>query len=572
MIRKILSLFLCFLFLFSPFNVVWAQDLAKLQDNDESEFTGFDSEDSDVMMELVDFDYKDADLASVLRAIAASYDLNIISIAEIKGKISVNLKGVALKEALEALLMSKGYGYTRKGKIIYIISDPSVEAFDLVSTTFQLKNITAAEAENLIGNAVSSKGDIRVSSTTNSLVVTDYSKYIERISELLNQVDLAPIQVLIEAKIVDITSSDLEAIGVTYGGTYTTQGLLSGADSYQHLDTIEGATTLDQQSDSLDGGQFSLTSFGLKNLDVTATIDALVRDQKANILACPSIATLNGKEARIIIGDKYPYKEETQTTTGTTETTKFIDIGTTLRVTPQVSPDGWITMTVHPEVSSLHTALAAGPRITTREADATVRVKDGDTIVIGGLLKKTDDRTIDRVPILGYIPILGFFFSRRSKDVINKELAVFITPHIIKTNEERRITSMEGKEEIYVNIEGTGQRVMVNALFEQARNLEIGQGIESVRKDTETRVAEAVDMYNHIVSQFPDSDKADDALFKSAVLYYRHFQNYEMARKMFSRITEEYPRSPYVHKSNKMVVHLTKRIDKQNKQEVVKNE
>ena len=566
MVRKLLSLFLCFLFLFSPFNLGWTQDLAKLQDESEPLSIELQSENSDVMSEIVSFDYKDAELDSVLRAIATSYDLNIIPMQEIKGKINVSLKSITLEEALEAMLLSKGYAYTRKGNIMYVTSHPDAAAFDMISASFHLESITAAEAENLIGKAISSKGDIRINSSTNSLVVTDYSQQIDRVRELLGEIDIAPIQVLIEAKIVDITSSDLEAIGVTYGGTYTNQGLLHDrSDSYQHLDSVGGTVTMNEQSSSLTGGQFNLSSFGLKNLDATATIDALIRDQRANILASPSIATLNGKEARIIIGEKYPYTEQTQTTTGTTETTKFVDIGTTLRVTPQVSPNGWITMTVHPEVSSVSEALAAGPRITTREADTTVRVKDGDTIVIGGLLKKTDDRVIDRIPILGYIPIIGFLFSRRSKDVINKELAVFITPHIIKSGNERRVASIDGKEEVYVNIEGTGQRVMVNTLFEQARNLELSQGIESVRKDTETRMAEAIDMYNHISSQFPDSEKADDALFKSAMLYYKHFKNYEMSRKMFSKIAGEYSRSPYVHKSNKMIVHLDKIIAKRNK-------
>src|SRR6185295_1186788 len=100
-----------------------------------------------------------------------------------------------------------------------------------------------------------------------------------------------------------------------------------------------------------------------------------------------------------------------------TETTKFVDIGTTLKVNPQINDDGYITMSLHPEVSSLAHALDAGPEIDTREADTTVRIKEGETLVIGGLIRQTDNRTEDKMPVLGYLPLIGFLFSRSEKDV-----------------------------------------------------------------------------------------------------------------------------------------------------------
>jgi len=282
-------------------------------------------------------------------------------------------------------------------------------------------------------------------------------------------------------------------------------------------------------------------------------------------LASPSIATLNGKEARIIIGEKYPYKEKTQTTTGTTETTKFVDVGTTLRVTPQVSPDGWITMTVHPEVSSVSASLDAGPRITTREADATVRVKDGQTIIIGGLIKKKDDRIIGGVPILRSIPILGWFFSKRSQDLEETELAVFITPRIIRMPEELADNKDIVKEEVYLNIEGNAKLNLVAKLFEHARNLERSDSPEAANKLKSRRREEALNTYKQIVTQFPQDSSADFALYKIGLFYYRYFKEYQAAHDAFVKLVEDYPGSRYRKKAESYLKKVRRKLNAANK-------
>jgi hypothetical protein len=298
----------------------------------------------------------------------------------------------------------------------------------------------------------------------------------------------------------------------------------------------------------------------MKDFQATATIDALIEDNRAHLLASPSIATLNGREARIIIGERYPYKEKTQTTTGTTETTKFVDIGTTLRVTPLVSSDGWITMIVHPEVSSLAAELDAGPRITTREADATIRVRDGQTIVIGGLIRRQDDRTEGGVPILGKIPILGILFSNRSKDVSVTELVVFITPRIIRTKEEIDTVKLTRKEEVRVNIEGVGERVLVSQLWNEIYDLEENKGAISYAKDKETRMAEALDRCKQVASQFPGHEKADDALYRGGRIAYTFFKDNDLARGLFEKLVKSYPDSPYHKKSKWMIKTIDKKV------------
>lgn len=522
--------------------------------------------------ELITLDYKDAELSSVLRALSYTYDLNLVAAKEIKGKVTINLTNVTVDEALDAILKVNGYFFSKEGKIIYIFPGLSSEEVGLKTESVSIKYLTASETEKLLQESLSSRGKIRINEATNSLIITDYPQMLNRVKEVIEAIDVQPIQVLIEAKLVDITSKDLENLGVTWSADYKpvgdVKGLFGRNTGYQ--EELKTTTTLAGPSSSLSGGQFKIDTLTFKGLSITATLDALIQDQKAHLLASPSIATLNGKEARIIIGEKYPYKEKTQTTTGTTETTKFVDVGTTLRVTPQVSPDGYITMRVHPEVSSVSASLDAGPRITTREADATIRVKDGQTIVIGGLLKKQDDKIVNRIPILGYIPIVGLLFSDRSSDLSQTELAVFITPHIIRSPEEAEVQEATREKEVYVNIEGKGERVLVSQLWEQARNLEKDEGIESRRKDKQMRMSEALDLYKQIASQFPGSERADDALYRAGLISYDFFADLDLSRRIFLEIVERYPDSPYVWKSRRMIEHIDKKLEAKERRKLPK--
>jgi len=512
--------------------------------------------------ELVTLDYKDAELSSVLRALSYSYNLNLVATKDIKGKVTVALRDITVDEALNAVLKVNGYTFTRKGNLIYITPGPGLEGIDVVTVTIALNYLTASEASELLQKVISSKGDIRVAEATNSLVVTDFPSSIDKVRNVLKDIDTPPIQVLIEAKLVDITEKDYQNFGVTYTVDYKPAGDIKGLFDRKtgYQEQLAGSQAMAGPSSTLSGGQLKITALTLKGLSGTVTIDALIQDNKAHLLASPSIATLNGKEARIIIGERYPYKEKTQTTTGTTETTKFVDIGTTLRVTPQVSPDGWITMNVHPEVSSLTSSLDAGPRIATREADATIRVRDGETIIIGGLIKRQDDRVKGRIPIIGHIPILGWFFSKSSSDLTSTELVVFITPRIIRTPEEMKAIEATRQREVAVNIEGTGERLVVNQAWEEARDLEMDEGIVSRRKDKQMRMSEALDRYKQIAKQFPGSEKADDALFRAGLIAYDYFADLDLAKKIFSQLVERYPESPYVSKSKRMLEHINKKL------------
>jgi type IV pilus secretin PilQ/predicted competence protein len=512
---------------------------------------------------LVTVDYKDANLSTVLQSLSYSYNLNIVASKDVRGKITVSLWDVTIDEALEAILSVNGYTFARKGNIIYVTPGSGMEGVDMITEVIGLKYISAAETAIILEKVLSSKGDVRINEVNNSLVITDFPVFIKRVKVALEDIDVPPIQVLIEARLIDITEKDFQNFGVTYSIDYKPEGMVKGLfdRSTQFQEEAAGTSTVAGPSSTLTGGQLKITAFTLKGLSGSATVDALIQDQKAHLLASPSIMTLNGKEARIIIGERYPYKEKTQTTTGTTETTKFVDIGTTLRVTPWVSPDGSIIMNVHPEVSSLTASLDAGPRIATREADATIMVQDGDTIVIGGLIKRQDDSVDGGVPFLKDIPFLGKIFSQTSVDAQQTELVVFITPHIITKKQERKSIQGAAPENVFVEIETKGEDLLVNTLWEEARNYEKNEGIESRRKDKDRRMGEALENYEQIVSQFPDHPLAPEALYRMGIIFYEYYKNLQGARIMFSQLEDYYQENPLAKKARKKIDQIDRKLD-----------
>lgn len=510
--------------------------------------------------ERVTLDYRDADLSNVLRSLSSSYHLNLVTSSDVKGKITVSLRDVSIDEALEAILTANGLVYSRAGNIVYINAG-APETAAMVSQSVPLKYLKAADAQNLLRKSLSPKGDLKIDEASNMLVVMDFPQYLARLQSLLDQLDVAPQQVLIEAKIVDITSKDLHNIGVTWTADYKPAGDVKGLfdRDTKFQEQLKGTMALPGTSSALSGGQLKLDALTFKGLSITATLDALIQDQKAHLLASPSIAVLNNQEARIIIGEKVPYKERTQTTTGTTETTKFIDVGITLRVLPSINSDGYITMGVHPEVSSVSALLDAGPRITTREADTTVRIKEGETIIIAGLIKQEDNRTRSGIPILGQLPVLEYIFGSRSKDQTQTELAVFITPRILRSREEREAFAGQ-QEEAHVSLPTAGDAGIVFTLFQKAEKLERGVGLESRRKPRWFRVQQAVTLYEDIAAEFPNSPKAPEALFRAAALRIRTLHDDDRARRTLHDLIETYPHSPLTAKAKQLLHQVEHRI------------
>ena len=252
------------------------------------------------LQQKVSLDYKEASLLAVLRTLAYSYDLNLVITKSLSGNLTITLTDIPLAEALKAILEVNGYMYIIKGNLIYITEGPGLENLDQETVSIPLKYLTADEAERLLSKVISSRGDIQVNNTSNSLVLTDFKVNIQKVLDVLGEIDQPPIQVLIESKIMDLQSKFYENMGTTTTITYDPNGESQGIFGRQtgYDESAEVTSTLPGPSSTLSGNQLTLTT-ALKSSTTSVTLDALMQENKARLLASPSITTLNGKEARI---------------------------------------------------------------------------------------------------------------------------------------------------------------------------------------------------------------------------------------------------------------------------------
>lgn len=284
---------------------------------------------------------------------------------------------------------------------------------------------TAAEtietARGLTGNV-----KIVAEETTNSLIITTYKRNLEVLGKIIKELDIILPQVLIEAKIVEVTLNDSTKFGVEW---MWEKGTTVGDKSY----TQKGNTAFGL-ADEIYGLKYRILGQTLESL-----LLALEKNTKVNILSTPRILTLDNHEAIINIGQEVPYLRSTQETTtgGILTSYDYRDVGVILTVTPRINKSETVTLDVNQQINSLvEFTLFNAPVITKREATASVTVKDGQTMIIGGIIEDNKVETVHKIPILGSIPFIGKLFQREEKKSEKTELMVFITPHIIQNPEE----------------------------------------------------------------------------------------------------------------------------------------
>lgn len=296
-----------------------------------------------------------------------------------------------------------------------------------VSETFALNYAKAEKIQPIIQETITKGiGSVKVDTQTNKVIVNDYPEKIIEISRIIKEFDEKIPQVLIESKIVEITLSDEFKMGIDWEYWLKKNVDLKGVFGL-------GATTVGKV---VVGTMTTVDETG----EYRAVVEALKTIGTTNTLSTPRIAVTNNQEAKILVGTKEPYATQT-TVTGeggtvtTAESITFVDVGIKLYVTPTINKDGFITMKVRPEVSSTGTPYPTArgekiPVVSTTEAETTVTVKDGATIVIAGLMKDKKGKTVDKIPLLGDIPLLGIFFKKTQETITKTELVIFLTPHL----------------------------------------------------------------------------------------------------------------------------------------------
>lgn len=372
---------------------------------------------------LVSIDVKNGDLSDLIRNIADQSGLNIVLFGGNHQLVDLRISDVPVEEALQMILSGTRYSF-RKENDVYLIGDKSINSPSSALLTqnevIHLKYLQAEKVPAMLPNIFPAT-NIKVIKELNALAVTGTHQDIEDLKGYLNSIDKKIPQIVVEAIIIEVNRREDESPLFKFG-------LKSEADGgLILLDTIMGKLTYD--------------SVVKLQPEFYVTLKNLVSQGVANLKANPKITTLNGHQAKINVG-KVQYYKVINNSTGDDESktqTQYqsINAGITLDVKPWVSSTGEITLELHPSISNLGTPAAEGPPgISQRQIDTTVRVKSGETIIIGGLIQDDLSETLDKVPFLGDLPWIGRLFQQKITNVNQTELIMYITPHILDEDSE----------------------------------------------------------------------------------------------------------------------------------------
>lgn len=401
--------------------------------------------------EPIDLKVTNADVTEVLRTFAQISGLNVLIQPGVQGAVTAELENVPWDQALESILKINNLGYEVEGNVMRIApvailrqeaqEEQALAAAKALSIPLQTiyRRLSYSNAGQMAGllrsgqaGLLSQRGSVIVDDRTNSLIIKELPAFIDTIISVIDRLDIPEPQVMIEARIIETTKRFSREFGIQWGfdgisspATGNTTGLI-----FPNQGTGSGGVNLGG------GGNAGTLNLTLGNVLNTFTLDAQLTAAESegliNILSAPKVATLNNQQASIQSGLQIPI----QTIANNTVTVQYVSATLQLQVTPQVTAEGTVLMTINiskrePQLAFLIPGATNAP-IATKEAQTRMLVPDGGTAVIGGIYRVSTDQGEDRVPGLASIPIIGNLFKNKSRREENEELLIFITPRIMK--------------------------------------------------------------------------------------------------------------------------------------------
>jgi type II secretory pathway component GspD/PulD (secretin) len=443
--------------------------------------------------EKITLDLQGVDINELFKMLSQKSGLTIITSPKVQGRVTVYLNNLSFEDALDVVITKQDLAYEKKENLIKVMTPEEYEAaygkkfgekkevktiklqfakpsniFNLISTLkSSIGNIIVDDASGtvllidspatiaLIESAIKELdqplatevfdinyaksadikthleslitpglGQVIIEERNNKAIVSDLPKRLAKIKEIISALDEESRQVLISGEIIEVTLSDKFSRGIDWEKVFSERALdgLDLAGSF--------ATTL---------SNYQKISVGtLTRNNYKATLNFLQEFGDTKTLSRPRVVVVNKEEAKVLVGTREAYITQTQTQTDavvTADTVNFIDVGVKLSVSPTIGKDGFITMKIKPEVSSVSNTLSTSegsvPIVSTSETETVVKVKNGSTIMIAGLMKEQKSDTINGIPVLSRIPFIGILFGNRIKDPTKTELVIFLTPQII---------------------------------------------------------------------------------------------------------------------------------------------
>lgn len=415
----------------------------------------------------ISLDFQDVEIRTILQILAKESGMNIVASDSVSGKMTLSLKDVPWDQALDLVMQARNLDMRQQGNIVNIAPRDELLAKDkaflqaekdiadlgaLYSQNFQLKYKNVEEFRSILrldnadttGNRntlVSGRGSVLIDPATNTLIVTDTRSVIEKFRKLIDELDVPAQQVMIEARIVEAADGFSRDLGVKFGATGRKKlknetsafgwGVNSGfwgGDKWEAQTKINLPVAAAANSISL----VRAISSGALNLELSAS-ESL---SKTKTLANPRVLTQNRKEAKIESGYEIPFTVTTASGGGNSTNTELKKAVLGLTVTPNITPDGQIIMTVKINKDS-PAQCASGNNtilcISTKSLNTQAMVENGGTLIVGGIYEENNGNTLTKVPLLGDIPVIGNLFKTRGKKTDRRELLIFITPRIIDT-------------------------------------------------------------------------------------------------------------------------------------------
>lgn len=450
----------------------FAQDPAPGETGETEVAVPFQHLDADATITV---NFQDEDLGEILELFSTNYELNLVYGSDVLGTVTMNFFNAPVEDALRQLLAANGFTYEIDGRFILIKPAPANipgnnAASKFLPTVIHLNHIRAEEAmsmlqplmaasEKMISGMAPQKGldtselGGNEEASRETLVLYASDQTLEKIQGLLDILDVPPTQILVEATILSVSLSDDFQLGVDFsafggidfqamgGDSNLSDGINTGSVNGNPLQGWLGGLNQRGFTDSSSNG----LHFGILRNQIGMFVSALETVSNTTVLSNPQVLTVNRHAAELLVGRKLPYITTSVTETGTLQSVAFLEVGTSLVFRPFVTDDGYVRMEIFPKKSDGFINSLGLPEETTTELRTNVLVKEGNTVVIGGLIETGQNTEIEQVPLLGSIPYLGQLFRSEIQVESKNEIIILLTPHIVddlnlaKRSEQARI-------------------------------------------------------------------------------------------------------------------------------------
>jgi len=362
---------------------------------------------------------EELDIREVMQMLSREQRMNIFVAEGVSGTVSVNLYDMDTVEAVALIAESAGFVVEQRNDSFFVIEREAAgklhQSDRMEVRSFQVQYASTSDVEAILQEYISDFGSIKALPDNGLLLIEDLPPFLDKIGRILDEIDREPKQIMIEAKILEISLTDNQSYGLDWAklfdssggsGSIGTQGLASGPNS---------------------AGLFAQYT----NSNVDLVLNALKERGRLRTISTPKLLAMEGLEAETVVGTEIGYMVTTTINQVTTQSIEFLESGVILKVTPTVDRSGRIMLDIFPEVSTGVVSDDGIPSKATTQVSTRMLVPDGKTVFLGGLIQHQINNTREGVPGLGDVPIIGGLFSNRSKNINSTEIVVLITPRIV---------------------------------------------------------------------------------------------------------------------------------------------